>query len=125
MKANILIIDDSSMARRSMRQHLEALGHTVDEAGDGATGLERFFLAPPDLVILDMVMTGMYGLEVLAKMRELNPDVKVIVATADIQASTAEQARQAGAKGILNKPLNREKLQAAVDAILNGGETWN
>lgn len=125
MKANILIIDDSSLARRTVRQHLEALGYGVDEAADGSSGLERFFLAPPDMVILDMVMTGMYGLEVLAKMRELNPDVKVVVATADIQSSTAEQARQAGAKGILNKPLNREKLQAAVETILNGGETWN
>lgn len=125
MKSRILLVDDSSLARRTMRQHLEALGYEVDDAPDGPSGIERFFLSPPDLVILDMVMTGMYGLEVLAKMLELNPDVKVLVATADIQSSTSEQVRAAGAKGILNKPLQREKLQTAVETVLSGGATWN
>jgi two-component system chemotaxis response regulator CheY len=125
MTAKILIIDDSSLARRTVRQLLETQGHTVEDAADGAQGLERFFLNPPDLVILDMVMTGMYGLDVLAKMREINPEVKVIIATADIQQSTAEQVRAAGAKGILNKPMNREKLAAALEKILAGGDTWN
>jgi two-component system chemotaxis response regulator CheY len=125
MTAKILIIDDSSLARRTVRQLLESQGHTVEDAADGAQGLERFFLNPPDLVILDMVMTGMYGLDVLAKMREINPEVKVIIATADIQQSTAEQVRAAGAKGILNKPMNRDKLAAALEKILAGGDTWN
>lgn len=125
MNAKVLVVDDSSLARRTMRQLLEASGHTVEEGADGAQALERFFLNPPDLVVLDMVMTGMYGLDVLKKMREINPEVKVIVATADIQTSTADDVRAAGAKGILNKPINREKLQAAVSAVLSGGHTWN
>lgn len=125
MTAKILVIDDSSLARRTLRQLLEALGHTVDEAADGAQGLERFLLHPPDLVMLDMVMTGMYGLDVLAKMRELNPEVRVIIATADIQASTAGDVKAAGAKGILNKPIKREQLAATVATVLAGGDTWN
>jgi two-component system chemotaxis response regulator CheY len=125
MNAKILIIDDSSLARRTMRQMLEGLDCTVDEAPDGARGLERFAVNPPDVVILDMVMTGMYGLDVLAKMRELKPDVKVIVATADIQQSTAEQVRAAGAKGIINKPVNREKLSADIETVMAEGDTWN
>jgi two-component system chemotaxis response regulator CheY len=108
-----------------MRQMLETLGHTVDDASDGAQGLERFFINPPDVVILDMVMSGMYGLEVLAKMREMNPAARILIATADIQQSTAEQVRAAGARGLLNKPVNREKLEAALDAVLAGKETWN
>lgn len=125
MNAKILIVDDSSLARRTLRQHLQELGHTVEEASDGAQALERFFLNAPDLVILDMVMSGMYGLDVLAKMRELNSDVRVIVATADIQTSTSDQVRAAGAKGILNKPVNREALDAAIKTVLGGGITWN
>ncbi len=125
MKPKILIVDDSSLARRTARSMLEDLGFTVDEARDGAQALERYFIDRPDLVLLDMVMTGMYGLDVLAKMREINPEVKVIIATADIQQSTAEQVRAAGAKGILNKPMNREKLAAALEKILAGGDTWN
>jgi two-component system chemotaxis response regulator CheY len=125
MKAKILIVDDSSLARRTLRQLLEDLGHTVDDAAEGTAALEKFFINPPDLVILDLVMTGMYGIDVLTKMREMNPAVKVIIATADIQQSTSEQVKAAGAKGMLNKPVNREKLAAAVIEVLAGGESWN
>ncbi len=125
MKAKILIVDDSSLARRTTRQALEEQGHTVEEAVDGAQALERYFLSRPDLVILDMVMNGMYGLEVLSKMRELNPSAKVIVATADIQQSTQDQARAAGAAAFINKPLNRKVLAEAVAAVLQGGHVWN
>ncbi len=125
MKANILIVDDSNLARRTTRHILEALGHTVDEASDGAQAIERYHLKRHDLVILDMVMTGMYGLEVLAKLRELNPDVRVIIATADIQKSTSEQAKEAGAAAIINKPLDRAVLSTYVTKILAGEVVWN
>jgi two-component system, chemotaxis family, chemotaxis protein CheY len=125
MSLKILIVDDSSLARRTLRQLLESLGHTVEDASDGEQALERFFVSPPELVVLDMVMSGMYGLDVLAKMREMNPAVRVLVATADIQNSTAEQVRAAGAKGILNKPVNRDQLISAIEKIAAGGETWN
>ena len=125
MKVKILIVDDSSLARRSLRQHLETMGHAVEEAPDGAQALERFYLDPPELVFLDMVMTGMYGLDVLARLREMNPAVKVIVVTADIQQSTADEARAGGAKGILNKPVDPEKLRSTIATVLAEGETWN
>jgi two-component system chemotaxis response regulator CheY len=125
MKAKVLIVDDSSLARRMTRQALEEMGHTVEEATDGAQALERYFLNRHDLVILDMVMNGMYGLEVLTKMRELNPAVRVIVATADIQQSTQDQVKAAGASAFINKPLNRAALTAVVGKILEGGAVWN
>ncbi|MEO7600099.1 MAG: response regulator [Opitutus sp.] len=125
MSIKVLIVDDSSLARRTLRQILVGMGHVVEEASDGEQALERFFISPPELVILDMVMSGMYGLDVLAKMREMNPAVRVVIATADIQTSTAEQVRAAGAKGILNKPVNREQLTAAIATIAAGGDTWN
>ena len=95
MNANILIVDDSSLTRRTLRSLLEEMGHKVDDVSDGTQALESYFLRRPDLVILDMVMQGMYGTEVLAKIREINPDARVIVATADIQTSTAEQVKAA------------------------------
>jgi two-component system chemotaxis response regulator CheY len=125
MNAKILIVDDSSLARRMTRQALEEAGHTVEEATDGAQALERYFLHRHDLVVLDMVMTGMYGLEVLAKMRELNPDVRVVVVTADIQQSTQDQVRAAGATAFLNKPVNRTALKDLVAKILEGSFVWN
>lgn len=118
MKAKVLIVDDSSLARRTVRQLIEQMGHQVDEATDGPQALERYFIDQPDLVILDMVMNGMYGLEVLAKLREMNPAVRVIIATADIQKSTHEQARAAGALAVVNKPLNREQLEKIISEAL-------
>lgn len=118
MKAKVLIVDDSSLARRTVRQLLEQMGHEVEEASDGAQALERYFINRPALVILDMVMNGMYGLEVLAKLRELNPAVRVIIATADIQKSTHEQARAAGAFAVVNKPLNRDQLEKTIAEAL-------
>ena len=125
MKANVLVVDDSSLARRILRRMLEELGHTVEEAADGASALERYFLKRPDIVMLDMVMTGMYGLEVLAKMRELNPEVRVIVASADIQTSTREKAREAGAAAFVNKPVNPKELATVVAAVIDRGAAWN
>lgn len=125
MNAKVLIVDDSSLARRTTRHLLEQMGHVVEEASDGAQALERYYINRHDLVILDMVMHGMYGLDVLAKMRELNPDVRVIVATADIQTSTREQARAAGAAAFVNKPLNRDQLADTVTTVLEGGVLWS
>ena len=125
MKANVLVVDDSSLARRVLRRMLEELGHTVDEANDGASALERYFLHRPDIVMFDMVMTGMYGLDVLAKMRELNPDVRVIVASADIQTSTREKAREAGAAAFVNKPVNPKELATVLAAVIDRGAAWN
>ena len=125
MNSKVLIVDDSALARRTLRQLLEDKGHKVEDAPDGARALELYFLNKPELVVLDMVMNGMYGLEVLEKLLELDPSVKVIIATADIQESTAAQVKAAGAKGILNKPINKEQLIATVDKVLAGGDTWS
>ena len=126
MNAKVLIVDDSGLARRMLRRMLEEMGHTVEEASDGASALERYYINRHDLVLLDMVMNGMYGLEVLAKMRELNPEVRVIVATADIQTSTREQVRGAGAAAFVNKPVNRAELEQVVATVLDGGTIkWN
>ena len=124
MTAKILIVDDSGLARRLTRQFLEELGHSVEEASDGAQALERYALHQHDIVVLDMVMHGMYGLDVLIKLRELNPGLPVVVVTADIQKSTRDQVKEAGAAGIINKPLKREDLAAAIAAVQAGGTAW-
>ena len=125
MSAKVLVVDDSGLARRMSRQLLEEIGHTVEEAADGAQALERYVLNRHDVVLLDMVMHGMYGLEVLTKLKELNPGLPVIIVTADIQKSTREQVRAAGAAAIVNKPLNKEELAAVLSTVLSGGTAWS
>jgi two-component system, chemotaxis family, chemotaxis protein CheY len=121
MKAKVLIVDDSGLARRSLRQLLETAGYEVAEAEDGLNALERYFLEKPDVVMLDLVMKGMYGLDVLVKLRELDPGVKVIVVSADIQTSSHELVHEAGASGFVNKPFETQEILTAVDAALAQG----
>jgi two-component system chemotaxis response regulator CheY len=125
MSTRILVVDDSALARRMIRQILESGGYEVEEATDGAQALERYFLNRHDIVFLDNVMDRMYGLEVLMKFRELNPDVRVIMATADVQTSTKEEAKAAGASAYITKPFNREKVLQLVSSILTEGSAWN
>ena len=121
MRGKVLVVDDSALARRSLRQILETAGCEVIEAEDGLSALERYYLERPDVVLLDLVMRGMYGLEVLHKLRELDADARIVVVTADIQTSSHELAEQAGAKAFINKPFDRLEILGALDAAL--GET--
>ncbi len=125
MKPKILVVDDSSLTRRTLRGLLEEMGYEVEDVSDGVRALEAYFLHRPDAVLLDLVMQGMYGADVLVKLREMDPAARVIVATADIQASTAEQVKAAGAAGILNKPMNKAQLAALLDRVLKGEQSWN
>lgn len=118
MSAKILLVDDSALARRSVRQMLEGGGYEVVEAEDGLIALERYFLEKPDLVILDLVMNGMMGLDVLQKLHEMDPKVIAIVVSADIQHSSREMAVAGGARDFLNKPVDRASLLSAVSRAL-------
>ena len=123
MSGKILIVDDSALSRRTLRRILESAGYDAVEADDGMTALEMYFLEKPGLVLLDLVMKGMYGLDVLAKLREMDPEARVVVATADIQSSTRKMADEAGALGYIHKPFVSEQVIAAVEAALPEGAT--
>jgi len=123
--ANILIVDDSALSRRILRRILESAGHSIQEADDGMIALEHYMLHQPDLVLLDMTMRGMHGLDVLGKLREIDPQARVIVATADIQRSTRELVDAAGGSGFVSKPFEPDRLLSAVTTVLSGGTSWN
>ena len=118
MSPTILVVDDSGMARRGNRRILEGAGYNVVEAEDGMVALEKYFIEKPDLVLLDLVMKGMYGIDVLTKLRALDAAARVIVLSADIQTSSREMVSEAGAAAFLNKPVAAEELIAAVRAAL-------
>lgn len=120
MNERILIVDDSGLARRNTRRILEAAGYEVTEAEDGMTALEQFFVQKPAVVVLDLVMKGMYGLDVLAKLKEMDPKACVIVVSADVQKSSRDLVTEAGATAFLNKPVQSDELLAAVAHALRG-----
>ena len=123
MSEKILIVDDSALSRRTLRRILESAGYEVVEADDGMTALELYFLEKPNLGLLDLVMKGMYGLEVLVKLREMDPKALVVVASADIQSSTRQMVDEAGALAFINKPFVSEQVIAAVETALAEGAT--
>ena len=125
MSGKVLLVDDSSLARRSTRRVLEQAGYTVVEAEDGLSALERFALEKPDLVLLDLVMAGMYGLDVLAKLREMDPDARVVVMSADVQTSSRDMVQSAGASGFINKPAAPAAVIDMVERVLTGSAKWN
>lgn len=121
MRPKILIVDDSSLSRRTLRRILETAEYEIVEADDGMVALETYFLEKPSLVLLDLVMKGMYGLDVLVKLREMDQQARVVVASADIQSSTRKMVDEAGALGFIHKPFISEEVLAAVEAALAEG----
>ena len=122
MKRKLLLVDDSGLARRSMRSILEAGGFEVVEAEDGMVALEKYFVERPDVVMLDLVMKGMYGLDVLTKLREMDPSACVIVVSADVQSSSRDMVEAAGASAFVNKPVDRDHLLAVIRSVLEGSQ---
>jgi len=123
--AKILIVDDSGLSRRTLRKILEPAGHEVIEATEGIAAIEQYFLDQPDLVLLDLNMTGMYGIDVLSKLRELDPQARIVIASADIQDSTREMAQSGGACAFIIKPFLTEPVLNAVNQALRGEQGWN
>jgi two-component system chemotaxis response regulator CheY len=123
MSKRILIVDDSSLARRRARAILEGGGYDVIEADDGIAALERYFVERPDIVMLDLVMKGMYGLEVLAQLRQMDPDARVIVVSADVQTSSHQMAEEGGAAGFLVKPLDEHEALSMIRRTLEAHAT--
>jgi two-component system, chemotaxis family, chemotaxis protein CheY len=121
MSEKILVVDDSALSRRTMRRILETAGYSVVEAEEGMAALELYFIEKPKAVLLDLVMKGMYGLDVLSKLREMDGDARVVIASADIQSSTRTMAEEAGACAVINKPLVASEVIQALEKALAGG----
>jgi two-component system chemotaxis response regulator CheY len=122
MKGKVLLVDDSALARRGVRQILEREGYVVVEAEDGLIALERYFLEKPDIVLLDLVMKGIGGLDVLDKLRQMDPGARVVVVSADIQDSSRQMAHDSGARAFVNKPIDRAEIVNIVAGVLSAAD---
>ena len=116
----IMVVDDSTFARRVHRRILESAGHRVVEASTGLGALETYALERPHLVLLDLSMEDLGGVEVLRKLREIEPTVCVVVISADVQRSTEQMVREGGAVQFLGKPVSEDGLLRTVSSALEG-----
>jgi two-component system, chemotaxis family, chemotaxis protein CheY len=113
----ILLIDDSTMSRNLLKRSL-GQGYEFLEAENGMRGLELYFLEKPDLVFLDITMPGASGLEILEQLHQMDPKVRVIIGSADIQDFSKARAAELGAAAYLTKPFSPETVQTVVDQVM-------
>ncbi|MBI4802115.1 MAG: response regulator [Elusimicrobia bacterium] len=103
------------MARFTIRALLEKMGHEVaGEVEDGARAAEAAAELRPDLVLLDIILPGKSGLEVLSDLKTANPGLKVVVITAVVQKEMDKKLSDKGADAIIHKPFSYEEFKEAV-----------
>jgi two-component system response regulator HydG len=111
----ILVVDDEESAREGLRKLLKLEGYDVTVAEDGVVALERASEQPPDVVVTDLKMPRMDGLELMARLHEIYGALPVIVVTAFGDVSSAVSAMRKGAEHYLVKPVDIDELQVAID----------
>lgn len=120
MNHKILVVEDETSILQTVQAYLQRDGHTVYTAQDGPSGLKAARTLRPDLVVLDIMLPGMDGLEVLRQLRQ-DSDVYVLILTARSDESDKIVGLTVGADDYLTKPFSPRELAARVKAILRRG----
>lgn len=114
VSGTVMVVEDDAATRRLYRFLLSNSGYTVIEAEDGQAALEYFEVQPCDVIITDMNMPRMGGMQLVQKLRESYPEVFVIMVTAFGTPDTEKQAFRAGVNEYLTKPFDFEELERRV-----------
>jgi len=121
-KHKILVVDDEHLIRWSLEQNLKKQGYDVFTAGSGEDALKILREESPDLVLLDIQLPGISGIEVLEKAKEIDDETIVIMVTALGVLETAVKAMRMGAYDYINKPFNLDELSIQIKKALETGE---
>jgi two-component system, chemotaxis family, chemotaxis protein CheY len=101
----VLVVDDAEYARDILKKILISGGYEIaGEAGDGEAAVREFSRTNPDIIIVDMIMPKMNGIETIRAIKKINPNAKILVISADGQMAHIEEAVKAGALSYINKP---------------------
>lgn len=121
--ANILLVDDHPLMRKGLALTLDAETDlkVVGQAEDAETALQMVDDLEPDIVIVDISLPGMSGLELIKHLTAVNPDIKTLVVSRHDEVLYAERAIRAGSKGYIMKLVAGDVIVKAVRRILNGG----
>lgn len=125
MVSRILVIDDEADFRTVVRAFLEADGHDVIEAENGQDGLDKFRIFTPDLIVTDIYMPVLNGIETILKIREEMPDIAVIAVSGGAGgqgAAMLQLAGNAGADRVMEKPFRKATLLDTVEQLLPSAE---
>lgn len=117
--AKILLVDDAAFMRKVIKDTLTKSGYTeLFEAVDGADAVEKYDEIQPDLVIMDITMPELSGIDALKQIKEIDPNAKVIMCSAMGQQVMVIEAIQAGAKDFIVKPFQPDRIYEAVSKVL-------
>ncbi len=120
MKENsILIVDDEKNIRLTLSQALEAPEVEADTAANGEEALAKLKAKEFDLILLDLKMPGMDGMEVLRRVREFRPDIRVIILTAYGTIESAVEAMKLGAVDFIQKPFSPDEIRGLVSRVID------
>ncbi len=120
--AKVLVVDDEPTVREVVAGYLRRDGHSVAEAGDGLRALELLAADPPDLVVLDMMLPGVNGLDILRHIRSTG-DIPVIMLTARAEEADRVCGLELGADDYVVKPFSPRELAARVNGVLRRTST--
>jgi two-component system KDP operon response regulator KdpE len=118
---HVLIVDDDPKIRQLARVNLEERGYTVTEAVDGQEAIDQFKAEQPDLILLDLVMPGLSGIDVCIWVRAQH-DIPIVVLSAYDEEDLKVRALDAGADDYVTKPFGYEELLARVRAVMRRAE---
>jgi CheY-like chemotaxis protein len=120
--ARILLVDDDADFRRATRRMLEHGGHEVIEAADGKSALERYAANPADLILTDVYMPGVDGIEAIIRLQQEFPNARIIATSGGgyrDKEDVLTTAARLGARRTLPKPVDRKALLDAVAEVLH------
>ena len=115
----ILIVEDQVRSRDMIKEMVGRFGFETVEADSGSKAIEKFAIENPDLVLLDIFLPDMSGVEVLKKIRKIEPDTRVLVSTASKEEKIKKQCFEAGAEGYLLKPYGVSELKRKLRGIVS------
>ncbi len=114
----LLIVDDELGILEEVKEYFIEEGYGVHTADTGKDGIDLLAELQPDIMLLDMKLPDMSGIEVLKACKEISPHTKVIVATGYVDQKIIDQAERLGRDIFLQKPFNLESLKAEIDRLL-------
>jgi DNA-binding NtrC family response regulator len=118
-KISILIVDDEKNIRLTLSQALEEIGTTIDTAVNGEEALQKLTGEKYAVMLLDLKMPGMGGMEVLRKVRDIRPDIRVIIITAYGTVDSAVEAMKLGVVDFIQKPFIPNEIRSLVKNVIN------
>ena len=118
MSTTLMVVDDSPFASKQIKDIVEDIGYEViGYAKDGEEAIELYKELKPDIVILDIIMPGLNGLETAEILKKQDPAVKILMLSSLCDAGTMEEVKSIGVKHLIPKPLEADVLLASLELV--------